>query len=96
MYIRDLPYHVVQRVNNREACFIEEENYKFYLELCERISRQKGVDAHAYCLVTNHIKTGIDLFITPHYGDRMKIKVIFWCFYFFINQQTQRILKSAK
>jgi putative transposase len=31
MYVQGLPYHVVQRGNNREACFIEPENYQFYL-----------------------------------------------------------------
>ena len=29
MYLPDLPYHLVQRGNNREACFIEPENYQF-------------------------------------------------------------------
>ena len=29
MYIPGLPYHVVQRGNNREPCFIEPENYLF-------------------------------------------------------------------
>ena len=28
MYLPGLPYHVVQRGNNREACFIEAENYQ--------------------------------------------------------------------
>ncbi len=31
MYIPGLPYHVVQRGNNREVCFLEPENYQFYL-----------------------------------------------------------------
>jgi putative transposase len=55
MYFEGLPYHIVQRGNNREACFIEEENYRFYLELWEQVSRQKSVAVHAYCLMTNHI-----------------------------------------
>jgi putative transposase len=38
-YIPNLPYHVVQRGNNREACFIEQENYLFYLELWQSLSR---------------------------------------------------------
>lgn len=45
----------MQRGNNREACFIEEENYQYYLELWEEVSRKKGVAVHAYCLMTNHI-----------------------------------------
>lgn len=55
VYIPGLPYHVVQRGNNREACFIEPENYQFYLELWQELSTRYGVAVHAYCLMTNHI-----------------------------------------
>jgi putative transposase len=54
-YIAGLPYHIVQRGNNREACFIEPENYQFYLELWRELSRRYRVPVHAYCLMTNHI-----------------------------------------
>lgn len=55
MYFPGLPYHVVQRGNNREPCFIEPENYQFYLELWRTVSSRYGVAVHAYCLMTNHI-----------------------------------------
>ena len=55
MYIPELPYHIVQRGNNREPCFIEPENYHFYLELWKTLSKRYGVSIHAYCLMTNHI-----------------------------------------
>lgn len=55
MYLPGLPYHVVQRGNNREPCFIEPENYHFYLKLWKTLSRRYGVSVHAYCLMTNHI-----------------------------------------
>jgi len=55
MYLAGLPYHIVQRGNNREACFIEPENYRFYLELWEECADHYGVIVHAYCLMTNHI-----------------------------------------
>lgn len=55
MYIPGLPYHIVQRGNNREACFVEPENYQFYLDLWQEVSRRYGVKVHAYCLMTNHI-----------------------------------------
>lgn len=55
MYLSGMPYHVVQRGNNREACFLEAENYQYYLELWQQLSRRYGVDVHAYCLMTNHI-----------------------------------------
>ncbi|MFC1664433.1 transposase [Pseudomonadota bacterium] len=55
MYISGLPCHVIQRGNNREACFIEPENHLFYLEFWRGISRRYGVVVCAYCLMTNHI-----------------------------------------
>ena len=55
MYLPGLPYHVVQRGNNREPCFIEPENYHFYLKLWKTLSWRYGVSVHAYCLMTNHI-----------------------------------------
>ncbi|HHH38327.1 MAG TPA: transposase [Sedimenticola sp.] len=54
-YVPGLPYHIVQRGNNREACFIQPENYHFYLELWQDISQRYDVAVHAYCLMTNHI-----------------------------------------
>ncbi len=54
-YIAGLPYHVVQRGNNREPCFLEPENYQYYLELWQQAARRYGVQVHAYCLMTNHI-----------------------------------------
>ena len=55
MYLPGYPYHIVQRGNNREACFVEPENYRFYLELWKECINRYGVDVHAYCLMTNHI-----------------------------------------
>jgi putative transposase len=55
MYVPGLPYHLVQRGNNREVCFVEPENYQYYLELWKEYSRRYGVLVHAYCLMTNHI-----------------------------------------
>ena len=54
MYVPGLPYHIVQRGNNREVCFVEPENYQYYLELWKEYSRRYGVLVHAYCLMTNH------------------------------------------
>ena len=62
MYLPGLPYHLVQRGNNREVCFIEPENYQFYLGLWRTISKRYGVSVHAYCLMTNHIH----FLVTPH------------------------------
>jgi len=55
IYIPGLHYHVVQRGNNREACFIEPENYQYYLELWKECITRYNVSVHAYCLMTNHV-----------------------------------------
>ena len=55
MYLPGLPYHLTQCGNNREACFIEPDNYQYYLELWQEVARRYGVAVHAYCLMTNHI-----------------------------------------
>ncbi len=47
MYLPEFPYHIVQRGNNREACFIEPENYQFYLELWKEAALRYGVYVHA-------------------------------------------------
>ena len=65
MYIPGFPYHIVQRGNNREPCFIEPENYLFYLELWKKLSKLYGVSVHAYCLMTNHIH----FLVTPEDED---------------------------
>jgi REP element-mobilizing transposase RayT len=33
MYLPGHTYHIVQRGNKRAACFVEPENYPYYLEL---------------------------------------------------------------
>jgi len=55
MYLPDHPYHIVQRGNNREVCFIAPENYRFYLELWQECASRYGVAVHVYCIMTNHI-----------------------------------------
>ena len=64
-YLPALPYHIVQRGNNREACFIEPENYLYYLELWKQQSQRYSVDVHAYCLMTNHVH----FLVTPKHSD---------------------------
>ena len=55
MYLSGLPYHIVQRGNNREACFIEPETYQYYLELLKEVSLRYDMAVHSYYLMTNHI-----------------------------------------
>lgn len=65
MYVPGYPYHIVQRGNNREACFVEPDNYQYYLKLWKDNSRRYGVSVHAYCLMTNHMH----FLVTPSHTD---------------------------
>ncbi len=49
------PQHVVQRGNNREACFFAEADYLAYLHWLERAARTYRVAIHAYVLMRNHV-----------------------------------------
>jgi putative transposase len=42
MYLPGYPYHVVQRGNNREASFVEPDNYQLYLDLWRECAGKKG------------------------------------------------------
>ena len=61
MYLPDLPFHIVQRGNNRDATFFAEQDYHFYLECLYDASIRYGVAIHAYVLMTNHVH----LLMTP-------------------------------
>ena len=65
IYLPGHAYHVYQRGNNREACFIEGDNYRFYLDLWKECSKRYDVAVHAYCLMTNHVH----FLVTPSKTD---------------------------
>jgi putative transposase len=49
------PQHLVQRGNNREACFFAESDYLTYLRWLERAASAYRVSVHAYVLMPNHV-----------------------------------------
>jgi len=55
------PQHVIQRGNNREACFYAAQDYRFYLCCVGEAARKFACDVHAYVLMTNHVH----LLVTP-------------------------------
>ena len=57
----NVPIHIIQRGNNRQACFFAEQDYHFYLEWLARYAKQFGCQIHAYVLMTNHLH----LLLTP-------------------------------
>ena len=63
--IPETPLHVVQRGNNRQACFHHRNDYIRYLGYLDKASRRYDVRVHAYALMTNHVH----LLITPGTED---------------------------
>src|SRR3990172_2992129 len=51
----EFPHHVVQRGNNREKVFINEEDKKKYLSLLKEYSGKLDTYIPAYCLMSNHV-----------------------------------------
>ena len=53
--------HIIQRGNNRGACFRETSDYLVYLMHLRELAAKMGCALHAYCLMTNHVH----LLLTP-------------------------------
>ena len=47
--------HIIQRGNNRQACFYQNGDYRNYLTWLEEYGEASGCQIHAYCLMTNHV-----------------------------------------
>ena len=50
-----IPQHVVQRGNDRQACFASEADYLRYLQELREASSKHDCAVHAYVLMTNHV-----------------------------------------
>jgi putative transposase len=51
----NVPLHLIQRGNNRQVCFLAEQDCRAYLDWLGQYSREAGVDIHAWVLMTNHV-----------------------------------------
>ena len=47
--------HLIQRGNNRQACFYADEDCRFYLDWLAEYAGKTGCRIHAYVLMTNHV-----------------------------------------
>ena len=68
----NVPLHLIQRGNNRQACFLAEADCNAYLDWLERYSRECGVGLHAYALMTNHVHLLVSAEQTDAPGRLMK------------------------
>jgi putative transposase len=60
-HLPGVPQHVLQRGNNRQACFFAEADYLYYLDALRTAAAKFGGRIHAYVLMTNHVH----LLMTP-------------------------------
>lgn len=60
-----IPWHIIQRGNNRSVCFNAEEDYRLYLHRLQELAERFGCAVHAYALMTNHVH----LLLTPERTD---------------------------
>src|SRR5689334_18110501 len=65
LVVPDVALHVVQRGNNRQACFLHDNDRLVYLSLLRNGAVFRHCALHAYCLMTNHIH----LLVTPKGGE---------------------------
>ncbi len=56
-----IPQHIIQRGNNRQACFFNDEDIASYAHWLIEYSEKYGVDIHAWVFMTNHVH----LLVTP-------------------------------
>ena len=56
-----VPHHIIQRGNNRSACFYTDDDYYLYLEWLQKYAIEHDCQVHAYVLMTNHVH----LLVTP-------------------------------
>lgn len=61
----NVPLHLIQRGNNRQICFVADEDYRFYLDWLRDYASRAGCRIHAYALMTNHVH----LLVSAQRGD---------------------------
>lgn len=75
--IAGIPWHIIQRGNNRCACFYAGDDYRFYLATLHKQAKKYHCAIHAYVLMTNHVhllltpeKTESASLLMKHLGQR--------------------------
>ncbi|PWF47846.1 transposase [Massilia glaciei] len=72
LMLPNVPIHLIQRGNNRQACFFADEDFRFYLHWLGEHARNNGCHVHAYVLMTNHVHLIISAAASGSTGDMMK------------------------
>ena len=63
--VAGVPLHIIQRGNNRQACFYDASDYRTFLHWMAQYAHDSDCAIHAYVLMTNHVH----LLLTPSRAD---------------------------
>lgn len=53
--IPNIPHHVIQRGNRKQATFFCEDDYQVYISLMHKACKKYYINIWAYCLMPNHV-----------------------------------------
>ena len=83
-----MPQHIVQRGNNRAACFFEESDNIQFLDDLKESSRKYHCQLHGYVLMSNHFH----LLASPNdrYGISQMMQALGRRYVYFINHKYER------
>jgi putative transposase len=51
----NIPQHIIQRGNNRQICFANEQDFEAYISWLKVYAKKYEVEVHAWVLMTNHV-----------------------------------------
>jgi len=82
------PHHIIQRGNNREKVFFDDEDRKKYLTLLKKYSEKWDTPILAYCLMSNHLH----LLAKPEKEESLykMMQGVTLCYTQYINSKYQR------
>ncbi len=60
LVIPNYPHHVIHRGHNRQAIFIQADDYRYYLDNLVECKDELNCRLYAYCLMTNHVHLVVD------------------------------------
>jgi putative transposase len=71
LFVADIPYHVVQRGNNKSPVFFTDQDYLFFLDVLQEAKVKHPCSIYSYCLMTNHFH----LLLEPKDKDNISLLI---------------------
>ena len=55
LLVPECPHHIVQRGHNRNAVFLADQDFQYYLDNLTEWKLELNIEIYAWCLMTNHV-----------------------------------------